>query len=113
MSFQPRKVIGVTLLLFGVSIVVFSQKIVFPGLERLFGIETIVGAQNVVYQSDGSYAFTNPGAMMLWILAVVVLGILIGLTGVWVLVHPTQNKVMCCRAKNPVDSAPTSGKVAP
>jgi hypothetical protein len=34
---------GGLLVLVGLLIIAFSQKIVFPGLERLVGIETIVG----------------------------------------------------------------------
>lgn len=55
---------GLILMLAGLLIVAFSKQIVFPGLERLVGIETIVGKGNVVYQPDGSYYFTNPRRMM-------------------------------------------------
>jgi hypothetical protein len=68
-------------------VVLFSGKIVFPGLERLVGIETIVGKQNVVYQANGSYFFTNPGAMVRWIVAVVAVGLLICYAGAWLLVR--------------------------
>ena len=79
------KAVGWLLTLLGVLVVVFSQKIVFPGLERLVGIETIVGKQNVVYQADGGYLFTNPGAMMRWISSVAAIGIVICLSGIWLL----------------------------
>jgi hypothetical protein len=82
---MKAKFIGWLLIVFGILIVVFSNKIVFPGLERIVGIETIVGKENVVYQSDGSYLFTNPGAMAKWILSVAGIGILIGLIGVFIL----------------------------
>jgi hypothetical protein len=72
--------------------VAFSNKIVFPGLERLVGIETIVGKENVVYQPDGSYYFTNPGAMMRWIFSVAAVGILIFSIGVWFLIRLTVKK---------------------
>ncbi|HZL78154.1 MAG TPA: hypothetical protein VFC17_04825 [Candidatus Limnocylindrales bacterium] len=79
--------IGLLLILFGVLIVVFSEKIVFPGLERLVGIEAIVGTQNVVYQADGSYMFTNPGAIIRWVASVAAIGVSIALTGVLVLIR--------------------------
>jgi hypothetical protein len=60
---------------------------VFPGLERLVGIETIVGKENVVYQPDGSYLFTNPAAMVHGIASVAAIGILIFSTGVWLLIR--------------------------
>ena len=60
----------------GICIAVFSQKIVFPGLESLLGIETIVGKQNVVYLPEGGYVYTNPGAMVRWILGVAAAGLL-------------------------------------
>ena len=66
---------------------VFSHRIVFPGLERIVGIETIVGKENVVYQSDGSYLFTNPSAMLRWIFSVVVVGLIVSLIGVWILIR--------------------------
>jgi hypothetical protein len=81
MKITITKTAGWLLILIGVFVVVFSQRIVFPGLERLVGIETIVGKQNVVYQPDGSYDFTNPGAMMLWIFSVAAIGIFICLSG--------------------------------
>ena len=83
---KPRKLIGWLLIVSGVLIAVFSEKIVFPGLERLVGIETTVGTPNVIYQSDGSYIFTNPGAMIRWISLIAAIGISIALTGVLVLI---------------------------
>jgi hypothetical protein len=71
----------------GVLVIIFSNRIVFPGLERIVGIETIVGAQNVVYQPDGSYLFTNPSAMIRWIVSVAVVGIVISLCGVLLLLR--------------------------
>jgi hypothetical protein len=84
---KPRKLIGWMLIVSGVLVLLFSYKIVFPVLERLVGIETIVGTQNVFYQPDGSYFFTNPGAMMRWVFSVAAVGISIALTGVLVLIH--------------------------
>ena len=81
MKLTRTRAVGWLLFLLGVSVAVFSQKIVFPGLERLVGIETIVGKQNVVYQADGSYLFTNPGAMVRWIASVAAIGLLICLSG--------------------------------
>jgi hypothetical protein len=79
------KFVGWFLILLGVLVVIFRETIVFPGLERLVGIETIVGKANVAYQPDGSYYFTNPGAMIRWELAVAGVGVLICLSGVWLL----------------------------
>ena len=77
------KVLGWTLVIMGVLIVVFSRTIVFPGLELALGIETIVGSENVSYQPDGSYYYTNPGAMMRWIASVAGVGLLIVAFGVF------------------------------
>ena len=90
---KPRKLIGWSLIVSGVLILVFSNKIVFPGLERLVGIETIVGKQNVFYYPNGNYVFTNPGAMMRWICSVAAIGISIALTGVLVLIHRRKNEI--------------------
>ena len=60
---------------------VFSQKIVFPGLESLLGIETIVGKENVVHLPDRGYGYTNPGAMVRWIASVFWFGILLSGAG--------------------------------
>jgi len=79
------KAVGWLLILLGAFTVAFSGKIVFPGFEFLLGIETIVGKDNVSYQPDGSYLFTNPGAMMRWILPVAAVGILICVSGVLML----------------------------
>jgi len=81
------KIIGRLLVLIGALIVIFSNKIVFPGLERLVGIENIVGKENVHYFPDGSYVFTNPGAMARWIWSVAAIGIIISVTGIWVLIR--------------------------
>lgn len=75
--------IGWILIFVGMLIIVFSGKIVFPGLERLVGIEMIVGSQNVVYEPDGGYAYTNPGAMLRWIGSVAAFGILVCFAGIW------------------------------
>jgi hypothetical protein len=91
MKTKPSKIVGWLLIVFGILVVVFNNKIVFPGLERLVGIETIVGKENVVYQSDGSYLFTNPGAMVRWVLSVAAIGILIFSTGVWLLIRARKN----------------------
>src|SRR3974390_2951470 len=87
MKISRLKFAGWFLILCGVLVVVFSNRIVFPGLERLFGIETIVGRENVSYQPDGSYYFTNPGAMARWILSVAAIGILICACGVLMLIR--------------------------
>jgi hypothetical protein len=82
-----KKITGWVFVLVGLIIMVFSHRIVFPGLERIVGIETIVGKENVVYQSDGSYLFTNPSAMLRWIFSVVVVGLIVSLIGVWILIR--------------------------
>jgi hypothetical protein len=84
---KPRKLIGWLLIVSGVLILVFSNKIVFPGLERLIGIDAIVGTQNVFYQPDGGYLYTNPGAVVRWVSSIAAIGISIALTGVLVLIH--------------------------
>ena len=77
MSTTRKKAIGWVLVGIGICIAAFSQKIVFPGLESLLGIEAIVGKQNVVYLADGGYAYTNPGAMVRWIASVAGLGVVV------------------------------------
>ena len=74
---------GWLLILLGVLVMVLSPKIVFPGFERLLGIETIVGKENVVYHNGGGYIFTNPSAIIRWELTVTVIGLLIFLLGVF------------------------------
>jgi hypothetical protein len=81
MKITMTRIAGWILILVGLLVLVFSQKIVFPGLERLLGIETIVGKSNVVYQPDGTYIYTNPGAMILWVAAVGYVGMLICFVG--------------------------------
>ena len=76
---------GCLLVMTGLTIILFSNRIVFPGLERLLGIETIVGKDSVQYQPDGSYYFTNPTALMKWVLSVAILGFLICASGVWII----------------------------
>ena len=78
----------------GVCIMVLSQKIVLPGLEALLGIETIVGRENVVYDPDGSYVFTNPGAMVRWIVSVAVVGVAFACTGGWFLFRGGRPKAV-------------------
>jgi hypothetical protein len=47
MSISRQKLLGWSLAIVGVLMAVFSQPIVFPGLERLLGIETIVGRETL------------------------------------------------------------------
>lgn len=70
-------------MLVGLLVIAFSKQIVLPGLERLLGIETIVGKENVVYQPDGSYYFTNPRRIVEWVASVAIVGILIISFGIW------------------------------
>jgi hypothetical protein len=64
-------------------LIAFSSKIIFLGLARIVGIETIVGNQNIVYQPDGSYVFTNPVAVAKWIGSVTMIGLIITVVGIW------------------------------
>lgn len=93
MSITRKRVFGCSLIVLGVCIVVLSQKIVFPGLEALLGIETIVGRENVVYQPDGSYMFTNPGAMVRWIVSVAVIGVALACGGGWLLFRSRRARI--------------------
>jgi hypothetical protein len=86
------KAIGWLAILAGVVVVVLRESIVFPGLERLLGIETIVGRENVVRLDDGGYAFTNPGAMIRWTLAVGAIGLMIGASGVVLLFRGRRHR---------------------
>ena len=92
MKTTVKKVFGWFLILIGALVIVFSNKIVFPGLERLVGIETIVGKENVVYQPDGGYLFTNPAAMMHWIVSVAAVGILVCSIGIWILIRARKGR---------------------
>jgi ascorbate-specific PTS system EIIC-type component UlaA len=83
---KHKRIAGWSLILIGVLVIVFSPKIVFPFLEHLLGIETIVGHEWVVYQPDGGYLATNPGAMARWVLSVAAVGVLILWTGIWLLI---------------------------
>jgi hypothetical protein len=82
MKLKFKNIFGYVCIVLGLLVVAFSNKIVFPGLERLVGIETIVGKENVVYQPDGSYLFTNPAAMAKWVLSVMIIGFLICAIGI-------------------------------
>jgi hypothetical protein len=82
-----KRLLGWLLISLGMLVAIFSQKIVFPGLERIVGIETIVGKENVVYLPDGGYGYTNPRAMLEWISAVVTVGISTCLVGCWLLLQ--------------------------
>lgn len=82
-----KRILGWFLIFFGILVVIFCQKIVFPGLERIVGIETIVGKGNVVYLPDGGYGYTNPRAMMEWIFSVAAIGIFTCVIGCWLLLQ--------------------------
>jgi hypothetical protein len=86
---KHANIVGWLLIVIGVVVVVLSPKIVFPGLEIVLGIERIVGAQNVVYRPDGSYVFTNPGAMMKWIGLVALVGVSCIALGCVILLYPS------------------------
>ena len=94
MGHASQRIFGWLLTIVGALIVLLSPKIVFPGLERLVGIETIVGPNNVVYQPDGGYLFTNPGAMMRWISAVAAVGVAIAFTGIILLFKARRKRTL-------------------
>jgi hypothetical protein len=94
MKTETKKAIGTFLVLLGAAIVCCSKLIVFPGLEKLVGIETIVGKESVVHLPDGGYAYTNPGRMLYWIFAVAALGTLIFFVGVRLLLQTRTGKKM-------------------
>lgn len=81
MTKEARRNAGWVLIAVGLIITACSEQIVFPGLEQVSGIETIVGSDNVTHLPDGGYACTNPGAMARWIASVAVVGFLLALTG--------------------------------
>jgi hypothetical protein len=76
-----KKTIGYMLLVAGLAVVFLSPRIVFPGLERLLGIEAIVGKHNVQYLPEGGYVYTNPAAMMMWIAGVAGVGVAMFIAG--------------------------------
>jgi hypothetical protein len=86
------KTLSWLLILTGVLVVAFSEQIVFPGLETILGIETIVGPDNVSYDADGGYVFTNPTAMIRWIACVVAVGLAIVSTGVVGLIRSRKRR---------------------
>lgn len=98
------RVLGWLLVGIGVLVVVFSRTIVFPGLELALGIETIVGRENVSYQPDGSYYYTNPGAMIRWVASVAGVGVLIMAIGVVGILKARRERrrLATCAAANPV-----------
>ena len=59
MKINSKNLIGYFLMVLGLLVVFFSNKIVFPCLERLIGIEAIVGKENVFYQPDGLSSGTS------------------------------------------------------
>src|SRR5271169_2557756 len=87
MKMAFKKATGWFLVLLGATAAIFSRPIVFPGLERLVGVETIGGKGNVVYLSGGGYGFTNPGAAMRWEFLVAAAGMVICLIGIWLLIR--------------------------
>jgi hypothetical protein len=92
MKAMANKKFGCFFIAVGVLVIAFAEKIVFPGLERLVGIETIVGKENIVYQPDGSYLFTNPAAMVHWIASVVLVGLLVCSMGILILIRSRKGR---------------------
>ena len=93
MNIASKRAFGWVLVGVGLCIAAFSQKIVFPGLESLVGIETIVGKQNVVYLPEGGYAYTNPGAMVRWIASVAAVGVVVAAAGCSVLLLSRRTRL--------------------
>ncbi len=87
-----KRVAGWVLVEVGICVTVCSYKIVFPGLESLLGIETIVGKQNVVYFPDGGYGYTNPAAMVRWVSSVAACGLLLASIGAALLFSSPRTK---------------------
>ncbi len=85
MKSTHHRAVGWVFITLGILIAACSQQIVFPGLERLLGIETIVGRDSVTYLPDGGYAYTNPGAMVRWVVSVAAVGVLLAFTGAFML----------------------------
>lgn len=85
MKIMRRRMTGWLLSLIGALIFIYSPKIVLPGFERLLGIETIVGRENVNYFAAGGYAFTNPSAIIHWTLAVAAVGVTVSAAGIFLL----------------------------
>ena len=96
MAPKSSKTWGWILTTVGIAIVLLSNKIVFPGLEMLLGIETIVGKDSVSYSPDGSYyLFTNPGAMVKWVASVASIGLLVAVAGVILLLREKKRNQGC------------------
>ena len=92
------RAIGIALIVLGMLIVVFSERIVFPYLEELIGIENIVGKANVVYDNpndhDSAYVFTNPVAMMRWVAGVALCGFLLMLSGIAIIFKEKAGSIL-------------------
>lgn len=95
MTRKPTKLLAYMLVAVGATIIVFSPRIVFPGLEMIVGIETIVGKNSVSYNPDGSYMFTNPGAMIRWIASVAGIGLLTVVAGVALILRARTANINC------------------
>ena len=104
MKLATPRAAGYTLILVGAMVVLCREQIVFPGLERLVGAETIVGKQNVIYQADGSYLLTNPGAIARWISLVAGIGILICALGGFLLLRAPRPRDITGPDYNAIDS---------
>ena len=85
MSVRQYRAVGWSLIVIGALVTIFSKVIVFPGLEMILGIEAVVGRENVVYDSDGSYVFTNPTAMIRSIALVATFGLALVGAGAYLL----------------------------
>jgi hypothetical protein len=92
MNIAFKKAAGWFLILLGVAAAIFSRPIVFPGLERIVGVETMVGKENVFSLPGGGYGFTNPGAMMRCVFLVAAAGIVICLVGIWLLIRASRER---------------------
>ena len=87
MTLLHQRFFGWTLVGVGLLVAVFHRGIVSPGLERVLGIETLVGRGNVEHLPDGGDVFTNPGAMVRWNVMVAGVGLAIAVSGLTVLIR--------------------------
>ena len=82
------KLLTTGLIIIGALIIFNSETIVFSWIESLIGIEAIVGNGNVVYLEDGGYVYTNPGAMIFWIVSVSLVRIILIVWGMVLYIKP-------------------------
>ena len=77
-----KKIASLLLIIAGIFTIFFSETIVFSWIERIVGIEALVGKENVVYFEGGGYVYTNPRAMIVWTGLVSLIGFLQMMAGI-------------------------------